>query len=136
ILKDGAAALYGFRASNGVVLVTTKKGKGGDKGKLSVNAYYQLQNLTRYLSASDAYTHMRASAEAQQNTNTLPNGGGINGGPVSITLAELEKWRQGTDSGYQSTNWRNYILQKNAPQKYLNINASGGNEKMNYYISL
>ncbi len=136
ILKDGAAALYGFRASNGVVLVTTKKGKGGDKGKLSVNAYYQLQNLTRYLSASDAYTHMRASAEAQQNTNTLPNGGGINGGPVSITQAELDKWRQGTDSGYQSTNWRNYILQKNAPQKYVNLNASGGNERMNYYISL
>ena len=74
ILKDGAAALYGFRASNGVVLVTTKKGRGGDKGKLSVNTYYQLQNLTRYLSASDAYTHMRASAEAQQNTNTQANG--------------------------------------------------------------
>src|SRR5688500_9666369 len=63
ILKDGSAALYGFRASNGVVLVTTKKGKGEDKGRLSVNTYYQLQNLTRYISASDAYTHMRASAE-------------------------------------------------------------------------
>src|SRR5688572_48712 len=67
ILKDGSAALYGFRASNGVVLVTTKKGRGGERGKLSVNTYYQLQNLTRYISASDAYTHMRASAEAQQN---------------------------------------------------------------------
>src|SRR5688572_5002819 len=67
ILKDAAAALYGFRASNGVVLVTTKKGKGGIKGNLSVNTYYQLQNYTRYLSAADAYTHMRASAEAQQN---------------------------------------------------------------------
>jgi TonB-linked SusC/RagA family outer membrane protein len=136
ILKDGAAALYGFRASNGVILVTTKKGKGGDRGKLSVNTYYQLQNLTRYLSASDAYTHMRASAEAMQNNNTLVNGGGINGGQVTITQAELDKWKQGTDSGYLSTNWRDYILQKNAPQRYLNVNASGGNEKMNYYISL
>lgn len=136
ILKDGAAALYGFRASNGVVLVTTKKGRGGDKGKLSVNTYYQLQNYTRYLSASDAYTHMRASAEAQQNANTAANGGGINGGTVNITPAELEKWRLGTDSGYRSTNYRDYILQKNAPQKYINVNASGGNDKMNYYISL
>lgn len=136
ILKDGSAALYGVRASNGVVLVTTRKGKSGDKGKLSVNTYYQLQNLTRYLSASDAYTHMRASAEAQQNTNTLANGGGINGGLVTITPAELEKWRLGTDSGYRSTNYRDYILQKNAPQKYININASGGNDRMNYYVSL
>jgi TonB-linked SusC/RagA family outer membrane protein len=136
ILKDGAAALYGFRASNGVVLVTTKKGKGGDKGRLSVNTYYQLQNLTRYISASDAYTHMRASAEAQQNTNTAANGGGINGGAVTTTPAELEKWRLGTEPGYQSTNYRNYLLRKNAPQKYINVNASGGNERMNYYLSL
>jgi TonB-linked SusC/RagA family outer membrane protein len=136
ILKDGAAALYGFRASNGVVLVTTKKGRGGEKGKLSVNTYYQLQNYTRYLSASDAYTHMRASAEAQQNNNTFPNGGGINGGLVGITPAELEKWRQGTDSGYLSTNYRDYILRKNAPQRYINVNASGGTDRMNYYVSL
>lgn len=102
ILKDGSAALYGFRASNGVVLVTTKKGRGGDKGKLSVNTYYQLQNLTRYISASDAYTHMRASAEAQQNANTLANGGGINSGTVTTTPAELEKWRDHS-SDCQST---------------------------------
>lgn len=136
ILKDGAAALYGFRASNGVVLVTTKKGRGGDKGKLSVNSYYQLQNLTRYLSASDAYTHMRASAEAQQNNNSFANGGGINGGLVTTTAAELEKWRLGTEPGYQSTNYRDYILRKNAPQRYINVNASGGNDRLNYYISL
>jgi TonB-linked SusC/RagA family outer membrane protein len=136
ILKDGSAALYGFRASNGVVLVTTKKGRGGDKGKLSVNTYYQLQNYTRYLSASDAYTHMRALAESQQNFNSAANGGGINGGTPNITPEELEKWRQGTEAGYQSTNYRDYILQKNAPQQYINVNASGGNDKMNYYISL
>ncbi|HVG16671.1 MAG TPA: TonB-dependent receptor plug domain-containing protein, partial [Chitinophagaceae bacterium] len=136
ILKDGSAALYGFRASNGVVLVTTKKGRSGDKGKLSVNTYYQLQNVTRYISASDAYTHMRASAEAQQNANTLANGGGINGGTVTITPEELEKWRLGTEPGYQSTNYRNYLLRKNAPQKYINVNASGGNDRINYYLSL
>lgn len=130
ILKDGAAALYGFRASNGVVLVTTKKGKGGEKGTISVNSYYQLQNITRYLSYSDAYTYTRAFAEAQQNA------GGINGGIVNITKETLEKYRLGVDSGYGSVNYRDFILQKNAPQKYVNLNASGGNDKMNYYISL
>jgi TonB-linked SusC/RagA family outer membrane protein len=130
ILKDGAAALYGFRASNGVVLVTTKKGKGGEKGQISINTYYQLQNYTRYLSYSNAYTYTRALAEAQQNS------GGINGGNVTITPETLEKYRLGTDSGYGSTNYRDVILQRNAPQKYVNLNASGGNDKMNYYISL
>lgn len=136
ILKDGAAALYGFRASNGVVLVTTKKGKRGDKGRLSVNTYYQLQNYTRYPDPSDAYTYMRASAEAMQNTNTIGNGGGINGGNVTITPEELEKWRLGTETGYQTNNYRDYILRRNAPQTYVNVNASGATDRMNYYISL
>ncbi|WP_276500708.1 SusC/RagA family TonB-linked outer membrane protein [Terrimonas pollutisoli] len=125
ILKDAAASLYGFRASNGVVLVTTKKGKSG-KGSLNINTYYQLQNVTRYPSASNAYTYVRALAEAEQNE----------GKPISITPENLEKWKQGTEPGFQSTNYRDFIIQKNAPQKYVNLNASGGNDKMNYYFSL
>jgi TonB-linked SusC/RagA family outer membrane protein len=125
ILKDASASLYGFRASNGVVLVTTKKGKSG-KGTLSINTYYQLQNVTRYPSASDAYTYLRAYAEAEQNE----------GKPISITPETLEKWKAGTEQGFQSTNYRDFIIQKNAPQKYINLNASGGNDKMNYYLSL
>ena len=46
ILKDASATIYGFRASNGVVLVTTKKGKTG-KSNISVSSYYGVQNLTR-----------------------------------------------------------------------------------------
>lgn len=126
VLKDASASLYGFRASNGVVLVTTKKGKGGTHGTISINTYYQLQNVTRYPSASNAYTYMRALAEAEQNE----------GKPVSITPETLEKWKEGTEPGYQSTNYRDFIIQKNAPQKYINLNASGGTDKINYYLSL
>jgi TonB-linked SusC/RagA family outer membrane protein len=125
ILKDASATVYGFRASNGVVLVTTKKGRS-NRSSFNVHTYYALQNVTRYPKASDAYTYVRALAEAEQNE----------GRPVTTTPEILEKWRQGTEKGFQSTNYRDVILQKNAPQKYVNINASGGNDKLNYYLSL
>ena len=48
VLKDASAAIYGLRASNGVVLVTTKKGKKNDKVSINVNGYYGWQNLTRF----------------------------------------------------------------------------------------
>ncbi|HEY1020992.1 MAG TPA: SusC/RagA family TonB-linked outer membrane protein, partial [Flavisolibacter sp.] len=125
ILKDASATVYGFRASNGVVLVTTKKGRS-NRSSLNVHTYYALQNVTRYPAASNAYTYVRALAEAEQNE----------GRTVTTTPEILEKWRQGTEKGFQSTNYRDVILQKNAPQKYININASGGNDKLNYYLSL
>lgn len=126
VLKDASASLYGFRASNGVVLVTTKKGKSGQKNSLNVSSYYQLQNLTRYISASNAGDYVRALAEAEQNAGLTP----------TTTPEILEKWRLGTEKGFQGTNYRDYILKKNAPQKYLNVSNSGGNDKMNYYISM
>jgi TonB-linked SusC/RagA family outer membrane protein len=126
ILKDASASLYGFRASNGVVLVTTKKGKSSRKNNVSINTYYQLQNLTRYLSASSAGDYVRALAEAEQNAGITP----------TTTPEILEKWRQGTEKGFQGTNYRDFILKKNAPQKYVNVSASGGDEKMNFYLSL
>jgi TonB-linked SusC/RagA family outer membrane protein len=125
VLKDASATIYGFRASNGVVLVTTKKGKTG-KSNISVSSYYGVQNLTRYLSASNAYTYVRAFAEAEQNE----------GKPISTTPEILEKWRQGTEKGFQSTDYRDYILKKNAPQQYVNVSATGGSDKMNYYFSI
>lgn len=126
VLKDASATIYGFRASNGVVLVTTKKGKRGDKNTINVSSYYGLQNVTRYPSASSAGDYVRALAEAEQNAGVAP----------TITPENLEKWRVGTEKGFQGTNYRDYILQKNAPQRYLNINTSGATDKMNYYLSL
>ncbi len=126
VLKDASASLYGFRASNGVVLVTTKKGKSSQKNSLNVSTYYQLQNVTRYISAANAGDYVRALAEAEQNAGLTP----------TTTPEILEKWRQGTEKGFQGTDYRDYILRKNAPQKYLNVSTSGGSDKMNYYISL
>lgn len=126
VLKDASAAIYGFRASNGVILVTTKKGKMSQKNSINVSSYYGLQNLTRYISASNAGDYVRALAEAEQNAGLTP----------TTTPEILEKWRQGTEKGFQGTNYRDYIIKNNAPQQYLNISSSGGSDKMNYYLSL
>jgi TonB-linked SusC/RagA family outer membrane protein len=126
VLKDASAAIYGFRASNGVVLVTTKKGKSAEKSTINVNSYYGLQNITRYMEPSNAGDYVRALAEAEQNAGLTP----------TISQETIDKWKQGTEPGYQGTNYKDFILQKNAPQTYTNLNASGATDKMNYYLSL
>ncbi|WP_255157836.1 hypothetical protein [Siphonobacter sp. BAB-5385] len=56
-------------------------------------------------------------------------------GRTDITPEELAKWQQGTEIGYKSFDWHNYIIKKNAPQYNINVNATGGSDKINYYIS-
>ncbi len=126
ILKDASAAIYGVRAANGVVVVTTKKGSTNQKSTVNVNTYYGVQNWSRFPKGVDAYSWMAAKAEAEMNL----------GGNTPITSEELEKWKAGTEPGYQSFDWYDFIVGKNAPQSSININASGGSENTNYYLSV
>lgn len=56
-------------------------------------------------------------------------------GATSITQAELDKWKAGTEYGYQSQNWKDIIIAPNAPQTSVNLSASGGSDRVNYYFS-
>lgn len=123
ILKDASAAIYGLRAGNGVILVTTKKGKG--KAKISVNGYYGLQNFTRYPQPSNAYLYMRGLAESAQNLNQ----------PSPVTPEELANWQAGGE-GYRSYDYFDIVMRPNVPQYSLNASASGGSENVNYYVSV
>lgn len=67
ILKDASAAVYGLRASSGVVLVTTKKGKNEESIKVNINGYYGWQNLTRFPKMANAAQYTRGLVEAAQN---------------------------------------------------------------------
>ena len=125
ILKDGSAAIYGLRAANGVVLVTTKRGKAGQKPAISLSGYYGLQNFTRYPRPANAYQHVRALAESDQNR----------GIQTTITPDELAKWQAGTEKGYQSFDYYNMVMRPNVPQAYLNGSVSGGSENVTYYVS-
>ncbi len=126
ILKDASAAIYGVRAANGVVVVTTKKGKKNSKSTVSVDSYVGWQNWSRFPNpVTDSYTYQKLVAEAEVNQN----------GSANITPEELEKYRVGEENGYKSFNWKDFIIKKNAPLRNLNVNASGGSEDINYYLS-
>ncbi len=126
ILKDASAAIYGLRAANGVVLVTTKRGKLGSKPLININGYYGVQNFTRYPRPANAYQHVRALVESDQNQGIA----------TTWTPQELEKWRVGTEKGYQSFDYYDMVMRPNVPQYSLNANASGATENVNYYVSI
>lgn len=132
ILKDAAAAIYGVRAANGVVVVTTKKGGTGESN-INVDAYAGFQNWYRFPDVlTNSFDYMSYRADAEVNSNLFnPNPQGR----TNITQEELEKYRQGTESAYRSFNWRDYVLNGGAPQNSINVNFTGGTEKINYYVS-
>jgi TonB-linked SusC/RagA family outer membrane protein len=126
VLKDASAAIYGVLGANGVIVVTTKKGSG--ETRINVDANYGMQNWTRFPKVVDnAYDYMRYRAEAEVNSF----------GSTNISQAELDKYRAGTEPGYKSFDWRDYVLNsnKNAPLSTINLNFTGGSDKFNYYVS-
>ncbi len=124
VLKDAAASIYGVRASNGVVLVTTKSGKYNQKSTIKVNSYYGWQSLTRFYDPASAGDYVRALAEADI----------LETGESNWTPEEVAKWQAGTEEGYQGFDWSSYI-KKNVPQKYIQASVTGGSEKIRYYFS-
>ena len=128
ILKDASAAIYGLRAANGVVLVTTKKGKVGGKTAINVNGYQGYQNYTRQPLPPDAATYLTGLAWSNQNRGFL--------NPITLNPTEIAKWQAGTEPGYQSVDYYKYVFRPNVPQSFLNASASGGSDNSRYYLSV
>jgi len=126
VLKDASAAIYGVRAANGVVVVTTKRGRIGAPA-VNIDAFYGGQNWVRFPRVlTSSYEYMMYKADAEMNGLSQSTG---------ITPAELDKYKAGTEMGYQSFDWRNFILEPNAPLTSANVNVTGGTENLKYYIS-
>lgn len=126
VLKDASAAIYGVRAANGVIVVTTKKGTRNSKNTVTLNAYYGFQNLYAFPKPADAQTYIKnyiQSETVQGASNYM------------YDKDDYDKWMQGTEKGYQPFDWYNYIWET-SPQTYVNANVSGGSDKINYYLSL
>lgn len=128
ILKDASASIYGLRAANGVVLVTTKKGRKEDGVRVNVNGYYGWQNLTRFPKMANAGQYVRGLVEAEQNAGKDPS--------VLYTREDLNKWLAGTEPGYKSYDYYDIIMRNNVPQYNINANVTGGSKRSNYYMSL
>src|SRR5690606_38402239 len=69
VLKDGSAAIYGMQASNGVIVITTKKGKRNQKPTVSFQSYYALQKAASYNKPADAKTYIRAIVQDETYNN-------------------------------------------------------------------
>lgn len=128
ILKDAAAAIYGLRAANGVVLITTKKGNTGDRVSVNINGYYGWQNLTRFPKLANAGQYVRGQVEAAQNAGKDPS--------TVYTPEELAKWEAGNQLGYKSYDYYDIIMRSNVPQYNINANVNGGTQRSKYYMSL
>lgn len=125
ILKDGAASIFGARAGNGVILITTKRGKSG-KPTLTVNSSYTLQGSTKVI--RPASSAERAQYEVDKWLNS-----GKPADQVPFTAAEIQKFRDGTDPKYLNTDWFDASIRQFAPQQNHNVSVSGGTEKVKYY---
>jgi TonB-linked SusC/RagA family outer membrane protein len=118
ILKDAAAAaIYGARGANGVVLITTKKGSSGDP-KFSFDAYTGVQSAWKTLDLLDAEEYCKLVIENNYNN-------GLKGSPLAA--------RDPYDT-LINTDWQKAMFQSALIKKY-NLSASGGTEKSNYYVS-
>jgi len=126
VLKDAAAAaIYGVQGGNGVILITTKKGKIG-KPKLTYSNQF---TYTSFTSFPDYFT----SAQYGQ----VLNEGLINAGKAPrYTEDELELFRNGTDPvNYPNTDWKGLVIKDWGFQQRHNLNLSGGTEKVRYFVS-
>lgn len=128
ILKDASAAIYGLRAANGVILVTTKAGKTGEAPKINVNGYYGIQNFTRFPKPATAPQFVLGNLQSYQNEGNDPT--------LLYSKDEYAKWVAGTEKGYKSYDYYDMVVRKNVPQSFINASASGGSQKSSYYFSI
>lgn len=121
ILKDAAAtAIYGARASNGVVLITTKRGKSG-QAKFDLDVYTGVQEVWRKLDVLDGQQYVDLRTEAINNSNELL---GQN--------TPVPEFINGTGA---NTNWQDQVFRQ-APVTDANLSMSGGGEQTKFFISL
>ncbi|NTS43232.1 TonB-dependent receptor [Flavisolibacter sp. BT320] len=127
VLKDASsAAIFGVKGANGVVLVTTKRGRAGRiTANYSVN--YGVQRVTKFNDNLGSYEY-----------STLLNEALLNDGlPLAFTNDEIEKFRNGADPIlYPNTNWQRLVLGGTAPQMQHNLSLSGGTDRVRYFASL
>jgi TonB-dependent starch-binding outer membrane protein SusC len=125
VLKDAsAAAIYGVRASNGVILITTKKGKAG-KTKVEFNSSYGFQDVRKKFSMLNTPDYTSLYQEVYANNPT--------------EAANLPAQFKSGDPAYLGNSptydWQSKLINKNAPITDNSIRVSGGNESTTYYIS-
>jgi TonB-linked SusC/RagA family outer membrane protein len=134
VLKDASAtAVYGVRGANGVMLITTKRGKD-QKPVVNLTANWQWQSPTRSDTYLDSYQSVTLLEEALAN----------DGLPSQFSSSDIEMYRKSVNgelSGldallYPNVDWYDEILKSSAPAQRYNASVRGGTKRMRYYASL
>lgn len=132
VLKDASAAIYGVRAANGVILVTTKRGESSNgKFDITFSANYGWQQFLYVPETASAVDHMLLINEKFYNgfgDNTYPNRA-----PAKYTWQQMMEYSTGRKKG---TNWTDELFNDNVPQQQYNVSVNGGSEKVNYFFNL
>ncbi|HEY8916472.1 MAG TPA: SusC/RagA family TonB-linked outer membrane protein, partial [Chitinophaga sp.] len=130
ILKDASAtAVYGVRGANGVILIETKKGRSG-KSSINAQVDYGWTQFTRLPKFADGVTYMEISNEAYKNSNPsdpLPR----------YSQERIQKTADKSDPDlYPDVDWFNAIFKKYGNNRRVRVNANGGSDKAQYYLSI
>lgn len=134
VLKDAsAAAIYGVRASNGVILITTKRGKTG-KPRVSFSGSFGWQNIPKTIPVLNTQQYVALYEEAYNNN---PNVSGGNSVPFGTVFGPKFDKNSSEYLGNSPTyDWQNELLNKNAGLQDYSVSLSGGNESTTYFMSV
>ena len=124
VLKDASASIYGMRAANGVVLITTKSGSR-DRTTVEYNGYYGLQTPADILRPVDAAGRRTLFNEKLYRQN-------IENPTHRYTQDQIKEYLDGTK---QSTDWYDAVLRNIAPQQAHSLTVRGGGQKVDYFVS-
>lgn len=126
ILKDASAAIYGSAGANGVILITTKKGKDG-KPRLNYQFYEGFMTPTIIPEVTNAYEYATMLTEYQV----------AQGKSRTYTDADIELFRNGKDPwGHPNTDWYGDLIKNWTTASRHSVTIDGGAKGMNYYVSL
>ncbi|MCX6327246.1 MAG: TonB-dependent receptor [Bacteroidia bacterium] len=130
VLKDASsAAIYGSRAANGVILVTTKTGKTKEKTSINFSSSYAVTQPTNF------YNFM---VDYPRSMNMLNNSALVGGIPKNYRDGTIEQWMALSYINpvyYPNTDWWSLIM-RNGVVRNNNVSASGGNEKTSFFLSV
>lgn len=126
VLKDASAAIYGAQAANGVILITTKRGKAG-KPRVGFTYNYGI-------AAPTVIPEMTNAVEYATLMNEIDKYAGNKG---RYTVDDLRLYADGSDPwGHPDTDWFNETLKSWSPQTYANATIDGGTENVKYFVSV
>ena len=142
VLKDAAAAaIYGSRGSNGVILITTKSGKKDQPAQISLNIYGGIQEVTKKIDVMDAYefaSYSKLSRDLAWISKDPVNNSADD--PLDERATSGDKYASyllpyiNGETGLPNTDWQDEIF-RNAPVQNYELSTSGGTKKLSYYVS-